>query len=123
MKNEKYCSNCSKLIKNDVEICPECNVEQVPILNDKGNSKSYDDKKSTKFLLSCGASFITILIVVYIAINELILFHLDSSILALLFSLVVGIIGIAIPTRKKIIYIPISLLVTSIITGFIISLL
>ena len=109
MADEKYCSECGEIIKKNAEICPKCGVRQVSISDVIENSKPSDKKIGEKFLYSGGASLIAFLILIFISTPQN--SWLNGIIGSLFLALVGGILGMAIPTTKKIIYIPVSLAV------------
>ncbi len=109
MADEKYCSECGEIIKVNAEICPKCGVRQVAISDVIENSKPNDKKIGEKFLFSSGTSLVTFLILIFMSTPQN--SWLNGIIGSFMFALVAGILGMAIPTTKKIIYIPVSLAV------------
>ncbi len=107
MVDEKYCSECGEIIKINAEICPKCGVRQVAISDVIENSKSSSKKIGEKFLISGGASLAAFLILIFIATPQN--SWLNGIIGSFMFALVAGILGMAIPTTKKIIYVPVSM--------------
>lgn len=106
MSDEKYCSECGEIIKLKAEICPKCGVRQLPAFwGIEGYSN--DKKLGEKFVYATGTTFVILLCVVLIYLPQEDL--RDGIVGALLFSLVSGGIAMAIPTIRKIIYLPISI--------------
>lgn len=107
--DEKYCGECGEIIKIKAEICPKCGVRQLPISDVIENSTSKYNNLGEKFLYSGGVSLVSFIV--------LILFTLPQSevmmgvIGSFMFALVAALVGMAIPTSKKIIYIPASLVI------------
>jgi len=110
-QDEKFCSECGKIIKLKAEICPECGVRQHGLTPD---SEAISDKKlSTKFWVSGVASFIMLVAITLASQpNEM---WINGIVGSVIFALFTGLIAMALPTHKKIIYLPISLLITFII--------
>jgi len=99
MADEKFCSECGEIIKRNAEICPKCGVT--------ASTKYKCDNQGEKFLFSGGATLVAFLILIFVVTPEDSLRNgvIGSCILALM----AGLLGMVIPTRKKIIYIPVSL--------------
>jgi len=109
MTDEKYCSECGEIIKINAEICPKCGVRQVPISDVIANTKYKYDKLGEKFLFSGGTLLVAFLVLIFISTPQS--SWLNGIIGSFFFALVAGLLGMAIPTIKKIIYIPISIAV------------
>ena len=107
MADEKYCSECGKIILLKAEICPKCGVRQLPILDAIENSTLKNKKIGEKFLYSAGTTFLVFLIIILTNTpqHEWILGFIGSCVLAFLS----GTIAIVIPTIRKIIYLPVCL--------------
>lgn len=105
--DEKYCSECGEIIKIKAEICPKCGVRQMPISDVIENSKN--NKLGEKFLYSGVVSLIVFLVIIFASLPQDSL--LNGIIGSFFFALLAGLIGIAIPTSKKIVYIPVSLVI------------
>jgi len=105
--DEKFCSDCGGIIKLKAEICPKCGVRQLPAFSSLEISTPENKKLGEKFLLSTGISFLVFLIIVLSTTPQ------DSwtngIIGTFMFALFSGAISMAIPTTRKIIYLPVSL--------------
>ena len=113
MADEKFCSECGEIIKRNAEICPKCGVT--------ASTKYKCDNQGEKFLFSGGATLVAFLILIFLVTPEG--ESLRNGIIgSFILALMSGLLGMAIPTIKKIIYIPISMVVMTFII-FIIALL
>jgi|GEM_PF-4188492 len=105
--DEKYCSECGEIINIKAEICPKCGVRQLNISNNTENSGSSDKKLGVKFLYSGAVSLAAFVVLILVASPQS--EWINGIIGAFMFALVAALIGMAMPTSKKIIYIPSSL--------------
>lgn len=105
--DEKYCSECGEIIRLKAEICPKCGVRQLPVLGAIESSEPKDKKLGEKFLYSAGVSFLVFLVIVLATTPK----HtwMNGFIGSCIFSFFSGAIAMAIPTIRKIIYLPVSL--------------
>ena len=102
--DEKYCSECGQLINIKAEICPKCGVRQVITLQNTDSSSSNEKKLGEKFFISSGIALVLfIIIVISTQPGDQILNGIIGS---FMFALVAGLIAMAIPSTKKIIYVP-----------------
>ena len=107
--NEKYCGECGEIIKIKAEICPKCGVRQLPISDVIENSTSKYNNLGEKFLYSGGVTLVTfIVLILFTQPKSEVMMGVVGS---FMFALVAALIGMAIPTSKKIIYIPASLVI------------
>ena len=106
MTDEKYCSECGEIIKKKAEICTNCGIRQLPISEDK--------KLGEKFLFSGGVTLVAFLIIIFITTPQNT--WMNGVIGSFVFALVSALLGMAIPTTKKIIYIPVSLAIMLFVT-------
>jgi len=121
MADEKFCSECGEIIKRNAEICPKCGVSQVPISDVTASTKYKCDNQGEKFLFSGGATLVAFLILIFLVTPEG--ESLRNGIIgSFILALMSGLLGMVIPTIKKIIYIPVSL-VAMCLLAFIIGLL
>jgi hypothetical protein len=105
--DEKYCSECGEIIRLKAYICPKCGVKQLPISDDIESSGAKDKKLGEKFLYSTGISFLVFLIIVLTTTPNNT--WMNGFIGSCMFAVFCGGIAMAIPTTRKIIYLPISL--------------
>lgn len=117
MADEKYCSDCGKIIKIKAEICPYCGVRQVPISDVIKNSTPEDKKLLSKFLYSGGIT-LGIFVVLILAVTPQDQW-VNGIIGSFIFGLFSAVIAMLIPSSKKLIYIPISLTIVIFIAGII----
>ncbi|UFH60296.1 zinc ribbon domain-containing protein [Sulfurovum mangrovi] len=103
--DEKYCSECGQIINIKAEICPKCGVRQVPISEVIKNSTNENKKFGEKFLFSGGILLIIFLLLIFATQprSE----WMNGVIGSFAFALFGGVIAMAIPTTRKIIYIPV----------------
>lgn len=107
MDNEKYCSECGEIILLKAEICPKCGVRQLPVLGGIKSSDPKDRKLVQKFLYTTGISFCVFLVIVLASTPQQA--WLAGFIGTCIFALFSGAVAMAIPTIKKIIYLPVSI--------------
>jgi hypothetical protein len=105
--DEKYCSECGEVIRLKAEICPKCGVRQLFISGAIESSGPKYKKLGEKFLYSTGISFLVFLIIVLATTPKSI--WMNGLIGSCMFAVFSGGIAMAIPTTRKIIYLPISL--------------
>ncbi|MFH2044295.1 MAG: hypothetical protein ABIK92_04010 [Pseudomonadota bacterium] len=107
MADEKYCSECGEIILLKAEICPKCGVRQLPVLGAIEGSESKDRKLGEKFLYATGVTFLVFLVIVLATTPQ----HtwMAGFIGSCMFALFSGAIAMAIPTIRKIIYLPVSI--------------
>lgn len=105
--DEKYCSECGEIIRIKAEICPKCGVRQLPFAESIESSEPKNKKLGEKFLYSAGITFLVFLIIVLSTTPNNT--WKNGIIGSCIFSVCSGGIAMAIPSRKKIIYLPISL--------------
>ena len=97
---ERFCSECGEIIRLKAEICPKCGVRQLPILGAK------EKKLGEKFLYSSACIFLlTVIITLSITPRNS---WVEGLIGSGMFALIGGCIAMAIPTNRKIIYLPVS---------------
>ena len=105
--DEKFCSECGEIIRLKAEICPKCGVRQLPVSTAIERSKPTDKKLGEKFLYSAGITFLVFLIIILATTPKQT--WMNGFIGSCIFSLFSGGIAMAIPTTRKIIYLPISI--------------
>lgn len=119
---EKHsCSSCNQVIKKEAEICPHCGVRQIPLSQVMANSNTSDtnDKQlSIKFFLTSGVTFVIFLALIFSTLSSE--EFANGAIGSFIFALVAGLIAMAIPSTKKIIYIPTSVAIMF-LTAFLIG--
>jgi len=123
--DEKFCSECGEIIRIKAEICPQCGVRQLPIpdkvdlVASQGKINFFCGNLVEKFSLASGISFpIFILLTLAYAPDSK---PMDSAIGSLMFAAIGGVVAMALPTVRKIIYLPISitmLLFIAMLIGF-----
>ena len=111
---EKFCSECGEIIRLKAEICPKCGVRQLPILGSENSGDPKEKKLGEKFLYSSGCVFIVTIIIVLCTTPQN--SWLDGFIGSGMFALFGGCIAMAIPTKRKIVYLPVSLLIVLFLT-------
>ncbi len=120
--DEKFCSECGEIIKVKAEICPCCGVRQLPVPRVKqlpnrvlgqNKIKFFSGNLIQKLLYTAGPMFL-LFAVFLLAINITGQWHtkITGSLLPALFC---GVIAMALPTERKIIYIPCSIAIFFII--------
>ncbi len=107
--DEIFCSECGEIIKQKAEICPMCGVRQ------HGTPQNDEKSLASKFWTTASVSFLVLLSTVIFTQPS----HawLNGVVGALALSLIPGLIAMALPTYKKIIYIPVSLFIILFITA------
>ena len=105
--DEKYCSECGEIIKIKAEICPKCGVRQLPIADVIEESTSKNKKLGEKFLFSGGITLGIFLVLIFTTQPQS--EWMNGVIGSFMFALVGALIGMSIPSTKKIIYVPTSI--------------
>lgn len=110
--DDKYCSECGELIKVKAELCPHCGVRQLPVpgfvdhITPPDKIKFFCGDLREKYFYSAGIALVSLWVAVLGSLPKNQWF--DGLTGSIFLATIVGIGAMAIPTEKKIIYIPIS---------------